>query len=103
MVDTDNTAVLSLDRDGKLPFTRDLLRGVSVTVLGRKGSGKSTTVAVFAEELLKKSAVLTIIDPQDEYYTLAQAFDILVAGRSVHASIQLDPEKAGALAEFSLT
>ena len=46
MVATDNRAVLHIDRDGKLAFTRELLRGVSVTVLGRKGSGKSTTVAV---------------------------------------------------------
>ena len=102
-VETDIEAVLNIDRDGKLPFTRDRLRGVSVTVLGRKGSGKSTTVRVLAEELLKRKVDQVVVDPQDEYYTLAEAFDILVAGRSRHVSLQLDPEKAGALAEFSLT
>lgn len=102
-VETDIEAVLNIDRDGKLPFTRNRLRGVSVTVLGRKGSGKSTTVRVLAEELLKRKVNQVVVDPQDEYYTLAESYDILVAGRSRHVSLQLDPAKAGALAEFSLT
>jgi uncharacterized coiled-coil protein SlyX len=94
---------LQIDRDGVLPFTKGRLSGASITILGRKGTGKSTTLAVFAEELLKQHVPLVIVDPQGEYYSLAQQFDLIVAGRTAHASVSLDPEKAGALAEFSLT
>jgi len=94
---------LQVDRDGTLPFTRGRLVGASITILGRKGTGKSTTLAVLAEELLKQGVPLVIVDPQGEYYSLAQQFDIIVVGRAAHASVSLDPEKAGALAEFSLT
>jgi len=92
-----------IDRDGKLPFTRNRLRGASITILGRKGTGKSNTLAVFIEELLERRVPLVIVDPQDEYYTLGQEYDLIVAGRTAHALISLDPLKAGALAEFSLT
>ncbi len=94
---------LDIDRDGKLPFTKNRLRGASVTILGRKGTGKSNTLAVFMEELLSQKVPLVIVDPQDEYYSLTQEYDIIVAGRTPHALIPLDPLKAGALAEFSLT
>ena len=94
---------LYIDRDGKLPFTRNRLRGASITILGRKGTGKSNTLAVFIEELLERRVPLVIVDPQDEYYTLGQEYDLIVAGRTAHALISLDPLKAGALAEFSLT
>ena len=97
------TGWLHIDRDGKLPLTRDRLRGASVTILGRKGTGKSNTLAVFMEELLERRVPLVIVDPQDEYYTLGQEYDLIVAGRTAHALISLDPLKAGALAEFSLT
>ncbi len=93
---------LQIDRDGMLPFTKGRLSGASITILGRKGTGKSTTLAVLAEELLKQGVPLVIVDPQGEYYSLAQKFDIIVAGRTAHALVSLDPEKAGALAEFSL-
>ncbi|MGH2496543.1 MAG: helicase HerA domain-containing protein [Ktedonobacteraceae bacterium] len=103
MTDRQQQARLQIDRDGALPFTKSRLSGASITILGRKGTGKSTTLAVFAEELLKQHVPLVIVDPQGEYYSLAQQFDIIVAGRAAHALVSLDPEKAGALAEFSLT
>lgn len=94
---------LQIDRDGMLPFTKGRLSGASITILGRKGTGKSTRLSVLAEELLKLGVPLVIVDPQGEYYSLTQAFDIIVAGRAGHALVSLDPEKAGTLAEFSLT
>ncbi len=103
MVNLSPQAQLQIDRDGQLPFTKDWLIGKSITILGRKGTGKSTTLAVLAEELLMEGVPLVLVDPQDEFYTLAQRYDLLVAGRSSHTSLPLDPSKAGALAEFSLT
>jgi len=94
---------LQIDREGRLPFTKDRLVGASITILGRKGTGKSTTLAVLAEELLKQHVPIVLVDPQGEHVSLAQQFDIIVAGRAAHALVSLDPEKAGTLAEFSLT
>lgn len=96
---------LNMDRERVLPFTKGDFRGESLAVLGKKGSGKSTTVQVLVEELLEGPVPfpLVLIDPQDEYYGLTERYDILVVGRSPHASVPLDPLKAGALAEFSLT
>jgi DNA helicase HerA-like ATPase len=55
---------LDIDRDGLLPLTKDRLIGTSITILGRKGTGKSTTLAVLAEELLKERVPLVLVDPR---------------------------------------
>jgi uncharacterized protein len=96
-------ALLNLDLEQKLPFTINRLRGASVTILGRKGTGKSTTLRVLIEELLGKGRACAIVDPQNEYFTLGERYDVIVAGRTKNARVPLDPAKAGALAEFSLT
>src|SRR5260370_40539984 len=80
---------LDIDRDGLLPLTKDRLIGTSITILGRKGTGKSTTLAVLAGELLKERGPLVLVDPQAEDYALAQAFDIIVAGRTAQALVSL--------------
>ncbi len=41
-----------------------------VFIVGKPGSGKSYTVGVFVEELLKKSVPVVIIDPHGEYSSL---------------------------------
>ena len=102
-VPSPQDVILDIDLEHNLPFTVNRLRGASVTILGRKGTGKSTTLRVLIEELLEQRRACVIVDPQDEYYTLGERYDIIVAGRTTHARVPLDPAKAGALAEFSLT
>ena len=102
MTQTHDTRQFAIDREGKLHFTRKTVTGESITILGRKGMGKSNTMAVFGEELLEHDFPLVLVDPQDEYYGLAERYNVLRVGRSANTVLRLDPEKAGALAEYSL-
>ena len=81
----------------------DAFVGRSVAVLGITGSGKTNTAAVLIEELLSGGLPLTIVDIEGEYYGLKQKFDLLIAGRSEHAELEVTPENAGVLATASVT
>jgi hypothetical protein len=63
---------LSLSPDLKLP-----LDAVTETlgILGRKGSGKTTTASVLAEELLAAKVPVAIIDPTDAWWGLRSSKD----------------------------
>lgn len=78
------------------------LLGESVAVLGIKGSGKSNTAAVLAEEMLSCGVPICIVDIAGEYWGLKEQYKILVAGKSAHVDIPVQPAQASALAEFSL-
>ncbi len=81
----------------------DLL-GESVAVLGIKGSGKTQTAAVLAEELLAAGVPAGIIDIAGEYWGLRENYPVLIAGaeQSPTVDIAVTPEQAGRLAEYSL-
>ena len=51
-----------------------------LAVLGMRGSGKSYTCGVIAEELAKVGQPFVVIDPMGEYFTLRERFPILIAG-----------------------
>ncbi len=76
--------------------------GHMTALLGITGSGKTNTAAVLIEELLSTGLPMTIVDIEGEYYGLKERFEILVAGKSEHSELLLNPEKAGALARTSL-
>jgi hypothetical protein len=78
------------------------LLGESVAVLGIKGSGKSNTAAVLAEEMLACGVPICIVDIAGEYWGLKEQYKILVAGKSAHVDIAAQPTQAATLAEFSL-
>jgi len=74
-------------------------RGMSV--LGMRGSGKSYTCGVLAEELARIGQPFVIIDLMGEYYTLRERFPVLIAslGEQEYADIRgLRPEHARELA-----
>lgn len=81
----------------------DLL-GESVAVLGIKGSGKTQTAAVLAEELLAAGVPMGIIDIAGEYWGLREKYPILIAGaeQSHTVDVAVNPEQAGKLADYSL-
>lgn len=59
--------------DGKdIPVNLDLNQVLQkhIAVLAKSGSGKSYTVGVLIEEVIKKGAPILIIDPHGEYHTL---------------------------------
>jgi energy-coupling factor transporter ATP-binding protein EcfA2 len=93
-------AIMNIDLGGKLALEPRHLVGESVTILGLKGSGKSTTAAVLVEEIIE-SVPLTIIDPEGEYWGLKQRYQLLIAGCGDGVELQISAETAPALAEFS--
>jgi hypothetical protein len=76
--------------------------GKSVAVLGITGSGKTNTAAVLIEELLAQGLPMTIVDIESEYWGLKQSYNLLIAGRSEHAELEIGPENAAQLAKVSL-
>jgi len=76
--------------------------GRSVAVLGITGSGKTNTAAVLIEELLTQGLPMTIVDIEGEYWGLKQSYDLLIAGRSEHAELEIGPDNAAQLANISV-
>lgn len=85
-----------------IQVTPDMLLGESIAVLGIKGSGKSNTAAVLAEEMLAAGVPICIVDIAGEYWGLKEKYQILVAGKSAHVDIPVTPAQAAELAEFSM-
>src|SRR5947208_15415261 len=76
--------------------------GRSVALLGITGSGKTNTAAVLIEELLTQGLPMTIVDIEGEYWGLKQSYDLLIAGRSEHAELEIGPDNAPQLAKISV-
>lgn len=93
---------LHIDRDKTLTIAIEQLLGECVAVLGIRGSGKSNTAAVLAEELLGAGLPLGIVDIAGEYWGLKERYQVLVAGRSAHVDVEIAATGGAALAEFSL-
>ncbi len=93
---------LELDQKGSLAFDIAAFVGKCVAVLGITGSGKSNTVAVLIEELLAQGLAATIVDIENEYWGLAERYELLIAGRSPQATLPLEVQTAALLAELSL-
>ncbi len=94
---------MSLDIAGlDLSLETEAFVGRSVAVLGITGSGKTNTAAVLIEELLTQGLPMTIVDIEGEYWGLKQSYDLLIAGRSEHAELEIGPENAAHLANISV-
>ena len=94
---------LAIDREGKLKFSPHDIVGKSIAILGIRGSGKTNTAAVLAEEILKSNLPVLIIDPDSEYWSLREKFDVLIVGKSQHSDIILNNlSKLDIIGEYSL-
>jgi len=71
----------------------------TIALLGRRGSGKTSTAVVLAEEFLKAKQPIVWIDPIGVAWGLRSKFPILIAGGE-HGDIPLDPGGGRAMAEF---
>jgi len=49
-------------------------------ILASSGMGKSYLAGVLAEETLENGGLLCVIDPEGEYYTLAERYPVMVVG-----------------------
>jgi hypothetical protein len=77
----------------------------SFAILGRRGSGKTHTAVVMAEEMLRAGVQVVVIDPLDVWWGLrvskdgkTAGFSIYVAGGS-HADIPLSADAGKVLAD----
>ena len=95
-------STLNIDSSNTVQIQTQTLVGRSVAVLGITGSGKTNTAAVLIEELLSNDLPLTVVDIEGEYWGLKEKFEVLVAGRSQHAELEVGPNNAAQLAEISL-
>ncbi len=95
---------MNIDEFSLLPLDVKDFLGQSVAVLGIKGSGKSNTAAVLAEELLAANVPLCIVDVAGEYAGLKERFKVFSVGCSLQPSTldaKLSPERAAAAAKRS--
>lgn len=95
----------------KLVIGRDLtlpLEAITETIaiLGIRGSGKTNTAAVYAEELLDAGQQVVILDPTDAWWGLKSSADGLRAGYPVvvlggrHADLPLNATDGRLIADF---
>ena len=95
---------MNIDEFGLIPLTAEQFLGQSVGVLGIKGSGKSNSAAVLAEELLLAGVPICIVDVANEYAGLKERFTIYSVGCSIQPQTldaKLGPERAAAAAKRS--
>ncbi len=59
-------------------------------IIGQSGSGKSYSVAVICEELLRNQIGFTIIDTEGEYFSLKQKFKIIWVGKDRRCDFDID-------------
>lgn len=85
---------------GNIEIDLNDILGESIAILGIKGSGKTNTSAVLAEEILPH-VPMTIIDPEGEYYGLKERYPLLIAGSGKQAELQVGVANAAALADFA--
>jgi hypothetical protein len=75
-------------------------------IVGKRGSGKSTTAARVVEQLLRAKVPVAILDPVDSWWGLKAARDGVGQGLSVyvfggrHADLPLEPGAGALIAEF---
>lgn len=89
-----------LDTSGKLVLTTQQIASERAAVLGVSGSGKSNTIAVLLEQMLPDMP-FAIIDLHSEYHGLRSKYEIPIFGRSPHVDVEIAPDKAARLAEYS--
>ncbi len=86
------------------PFTIDggkFLTGRSA-IMGMSGSGKSYLIGVLCEELCKADLPFIIIDPEGEYKSLKEKFDIVWACNDPDADVLLNFQICEKLAEVAV-
>jgi uncharacterized protein len=94
--------LIQIDVDGRVQLLLSSLIGKTITVLGISGGGKTNTVAVLLEGMLKLGLPMTITDPEGEYWSLREQFQLVIAGRGKHVDLVLEnPDQARELARLS--
>jgi hypothetical protein len=87
-----------------LDFELADLMGQSMGFFGKTRSGKSNGMRVWLEEIVLtgQPIAMTIIDPENEYWSLKQVGAFLVIGEDEHCDLPCDITHAATLAQFSV-
>jgi hypothetical protein len=92
------TTTLRISKDLTLPID---VASQAVSIFGIRGSGKTNTAGVIAEELLTQGQPVVIIDPTDAWWGLRTGFPILIFGGS-HGDLPLQETDGKTIAEFQV-
>lgn len=71
---------LQVGRNFSVPMDAFSATGERDAILASSGMGKSYLAGVIAEETLENGSLLCVIDPEGEYFTLAERYPILIVG-----------------------
>lgn len=110
----DNLRNLEVENQGervptmtKLRLADDLqlpaeIAGQTVGLVGIRGSGKTNTAGVIAEELLDRHQPIVVLDPTDAWWGLRSGYPVFIFG-GPHGDIPLAETDGKVLAEFVVT
>lgn len=90
---------LRLAEDLQLPAE---IAGQTVALVGIRGSGKTNTAGVMAEELLDRHQPVVVLDPTDAWWGLRSGYPVFIFG-GPHGDIPLAETDGKVLAEFVVT
>lgn len=90
---------LQLASDLQLPAE---IAGQTVALVGIRGSGKTNTAGVIAEELLDRHQPIVVLDPTDAWWGLRSGYPVFIFG-GPHGDIPLAETDGKVLAEFVVT
>lgn len=71
---------LRVSKSFSVPLDDYLAIGERDAILASSGMGKSYLAGVLAEETLENGTLLCVIDPEGEYFTLAERYPVLIIG-----------------------
>ena len=85
--------MLGHDRKSQEPVTLDVTHSRVLLICGKRGSGKSYTLGVLAEELFQQSPrqVILLVDPMGIFWTMAQATTATSVGLPMQLIVPGDP------------
>lgn len=92
---------MSFDVPGQVSLALADITGKHIAILGKTGSGKTNTGYVWTEEELRLGGLLTIIDPEGDYFHLKNEFQVLIIGcprRGNAVDLELDRASVGDVA-----
>lgn len=87
---------LALSSDLQMPVD---IAAQTIGLVGIRGSGKTNTAGVIAEELLDRHHPVVVLDPTDAWFGLRTGYPIVIFGGS-HADLPLSEQDGKVLAEF---
>jgi len=91
---------LYIGEEDDAPFKIDARKVISgrTAVIGMSGAGKSHLVAVLCEEMAKNNLPFVIIDPEGEYSSLKEKYQVVWASNETGADVRLNRKSAKTLA-----